>query len=270
MAIEDREITALRRLGLTDYEARAYLVLVKTGPKRASEISFKGQVPRTKTYGAIKELERKGLVHTIPDKPEVYEVVSPNDVLVPMVERLNNELKTCDEVVQSLALSYASSKIVRRDITELGTEFWIVRDRAKVNEHLSQLFDAAETTIDIMTTANGLVRAYKVHSESLERAKRRAVKVRLIAPSTPSTHPVAKEFSEVLELRLINEPLPAQYASADSKEMVFIESQPDDLKTDRGADIGVWTKNKTLASFHKTIFDFVWSQLNARSQERKK
>ena len=58
MAIEARELSALRHLGLTEYESRTYLVLVRMGPIAAREPSFSGQVPRTETYRAIGELER--------------------------------------------------------------------------------------------------------------------------------------------------------------------------------------------------------------------
>ena len=67
MSVEEKEVAALQRLGLTEYESKIYLVLVRKGSIKASEVSFFGQVPRTKTYGAIKELERKGLLHVIND-----------------------------------------------------------------------------------------------------------------------------------------------------------------------------------------------------------
>ena len=69
LSVDERELSALRHLGLTEYESRIYLILVKSGPIKAGEISFFGQVPRTKTYGAIRELERKGLLRVIPGKP---------------------------------------------------------------------------------------------------------------------------------------------------------------------------------------------------------
>jgi DNA-binding MarR family transcriptional regulator len=55
------------KLGLTEYEARIYSVLVKLGPKKAGEISFFSKVPRPKTYGALRELQRKGLIEVLPE-----------------------------------------------------------------------------------------------------------------------------------------------------------------------------------------------------------
>ena len=77
LSVEEREVAALRWLGLTEYECRLYLALVKMGAVKASEVSFFGQVPRTKAYGAIADLKQKGLVKVIPGKPEIYQASSP-------------------------------------------------------------------------------------------------------------------------------------------------------------------------------------------------
>src|SRR5438046_4369822 len=90
------------KLGLTEYEARIYVVLTKMGPRNASEISFLGKVPRPKTYGAIRGLESKGLLRIVPGKPERYMAVSPNDVLVPLVDKLNKETTRSEEHTSEL------------------------------------------------------------------------------------------------------------------------------------------------------------------------
>src|SRR6266568_4963025 len=60
LAADEFSVQSLMKLGLTEYEARIYVVLTKMGPRNASEISFLGKVPRPKTYGAIRSLERQG------------------------------------------------------------------------------------------------------------------------------------------------------------------------------------------------------------------
>jgi hypothetical protein len=83
LEVEDAEIRVFQRLGLTEYESRLYLSLIKHGPTKASQLSFFGQVPRVKAYGALRELHRKGFLRIIPGKPELYEASSPNEVLFP-------------------------------------------------------------------------------------------------------------------------------------------------------------------------------------------
>src|SRR2546425_3136212 len=57
LAADEFSVQSLMKLGLTEYEARIYVVLSKMGPRNASEISFLGKVPRPKTYGAIRSEE---------------------------------------------------------------------------------------------------------------------------------------------------------------------------------------------------------------------
>jgi len=112
LAADEFSVQSLMKLGLTEYEARIYVVLTKMGPRNASEISFLGKVPRPKTYGAIRGLESKGLLRIVPGKPERYMAVSPNDVLIPLVEKLNKETTECVQVVENLAMAFESSRYV--------------------------------------------------------------------------------------------------------------------------------------------------------------
>src|SRR2546428_11774472 len=89
LAADEFSVQSLMKLGRTEYEARIYVVLTKIGPRNASEISFLGKVPRPKTYGAIRGLESKGLLRIVPGKPQRYMAGSPNDIVAPLLDRLN-------------------------------------------------------------------------------------------------------------------------------------------------------------------------------------
>lgn len=261
MAVEDKEIAALRRLGLTDYEARAYLVLVKMGPIRASEVSFFGQLPRTKTYGAIKELERKGLLNVMPGKPDLYSARSPNEVLMPLIARLNNDVRDSEGVVQSLVVAFESSKFVKRQLPRAAGEFWEIEGRQNIFNKLNNMFNDASKSIIYSTTAAGLIRAYKAHSEMLERAKGKGASVRFLSPISNENSGVAREMSAIVELKNPGKPLSASFASTDSRELVVVEPRPDDLRTDRGSDRAIWTTNKLLIELHEQLFGIVWEAL---------
>jgi sugar-specific transcriptional regulator TrmB len=262
LAVEDKEVAALRRLGLTEYEARIYLALVRMGPKKASEVSYFGQVPRTKTYGAIRELERKGLLRIIPGKPELYAPAGPSEHLLPVVTKLNREVKESEEIVQSLAVLYESSKYTKQyAIPEDAKEFWRIDGRKDILRKLTEILGDATKSINYATSAWGLVRAYKAHSEVLEEAKNRGVIVRLLSPISSENSAVAKEFAEVIELRQIDKPFGANFVSVDARQLVVMESKPDDLKTDRGFDRAIWTTNRLIAEVHDELFGRMWNTL---------
>ena len=257
MAIEDKEIAALQRLGLTEYESRIYLSLIKQGPTKASQLSFFGQVPRTKAYGAIKELRRKGLLRTIPDKPELYEAASPNEVLFPLINKINRGMEESEEVVQSLAVMFEASKYTIRGAPKQSEEFWKMDGRQVIYTKLNQLILDATKSIDYSTTETGLIRAYKVHAEALEEAHDRGATVRFLCPVTPSNSTVAREFCEIVELKPTERPL-AHFLSIDSKQLMVFECIPDDADIRAGHGSAIWTTSALLITLFEQLFNEVW------------
>jgi sugar-specific transcriptional regulator TrmB len=263
LAADEFSVQSLMKLGLTEYEARIYVVLSKMGPRNASEISFLGKVPRPKTYGAIRGLESKGLLRIVPGKPERYMAISPNDVLVPLVDKLNRETTECVQVVENLALAFESSQYVYTEKPYERYDLWSVRGRDKVYKRIQDMIGEAKVNVFFTTTANGLVRIYKAHSEVLEKAASRGAKVKVTAPINQGNQSVARELGEVIEVRNINSPI-TKFVSADSAEIIFTEDIPDDTNVNAGQDVATWTNDPLLVRAHEKIFDQVWNTLQPK------
>jgi sugar-specific transcriptional regulator TrmB len=267
LAVEEKEVAALCRLGLTEYESRIYLALIKMGPRKASEVSYFGHVPRTKAYGAIRELERKGLVQVIPGKPELYVPSSPNEFLMPIVSKLNSEVRDSEYVVQELAILHESGKYIKREIPKEAGEFWKVEGRQNVISKLNQILGDGRNSIKFLTSMSGLIRTYKVHSEILERTKEQGAIVRVLSPVSSENSAVAREFSEVVELRRLEKPFAGSFVSVDARELMVIESKPDDLKIDQGSDLAIWTTNRLLVESYDQLFDRIWDTVSKPSSK---
>jgi sugar-specific transcriptional regulator TrmB len=269
LAADEFSVQSLMKLGLTEYEARIYVVLTKMGPRNASEISFLGKVPRPKTYGAIRGLESKGLLRIVPGKPERYMAVSPNDVLVPLVDKLNKETGECVQVVENLAMAFESSKYVYTEKPYERYDLWSVRGRDKVYKRIQDMIGEAKVNVCFTTTTNGLVRIYKAHSEVLEKAAERGAKVKVAAPINQTNASVARELGEVIEVRNTVVPI-MHFASADSAEIIFIEDIPDDTNVNAGQDVATWTNDPLLVKSHEKIFDQIWSTLQPKETVKPK
>jgi sugar-specific transcriptional regulator TrmB len=229
------------------------------GTIKASEVSFFGQVPRTKTYGAIKELERKGLLRIVPGKPEGYAARSPSEVLMPLVVKHTRELKDTEEVVQALSIAFESSKFVKTEGPKEAAEFWAIDNRQSILNKLNQIFANAAKEINYCTSASGLVRAYKAHSEAFERASKRGAVVRILAPITAENYAVAREISEIVDFKRLDKPFGENFVTVDSRELVVVEAKPEDVRTDRGADNSIWTTNRLMVELHEQLFDRAWN-----------
>ena len=264
MSVEEVQLNALRRLGLPEYESRIYLVLVTTGPIKAGELSFFGQIPRPKIYGAINELERKGLVRVIPGKPEQYVAVSPGEVLMPLVNKLAREVTDATTIVEGLMLTFETNKYVKRDGPKEADGFWEIQGRPGVFNKLTQIIGDASKTVNYCTSATGLIRAYKAHSDMLEKVSKRGVGVHMLSPVDAENAGVAREIAQVLDFKVLDKPFGQNFVTVDGRELVVIETYPEDFRTDQGADKGVWTTNRLMVELHDQLFDRLWNTIPGR------
>ncbi len=82
----------LRRLGFTQYEAKVYISLLMRGTATASELSDLSNIPYTRVYDVLNQLEEKGLVAIIPGRPLKFEALDPEIALSNYMAKLREEL----------------------------------------------------------------------------------------------------------------------------------------------------------------------------------
>lgn len=81
-------------LGLTKYETKIYLTLLKNGPLKGGEVSKLSGVPHGRTYEVLLNLVKKGLINVINIKPKIFKIVDPkiaiNNYLNLQINKLQN------------------------------------------------------------------------------------------------------------------------------------------------------------------------------------
>jgi len=76
------DINILLEIGLTTWEAKAYLSLVELGSTTTGPLVKKSEVPQCKIYGVLESLQNKGLVsYIIKGKIKYYQAADPKKVL---------------------------------------------------------------------------------------------------------------------------------------------------------------------------------------------
>ncbi len=73
-------VDKLKKLGLTEYEARVYLSLLMDHLNSATKLSKKSGVPRTKIYSVLRSLQQKGWVKIYSGIPLLFRAVNPSEV----------------------------------------------------------------------------------------------------------------------------------------------------------------------------------------------
>lgn len=102
-------VARLTRLGLTSYEARAYLALAGSESLTATEAARVSGLPRQRIYDVLEGLVRRGLVATISGRVARFAALAPREA----VDRLLAELRA------ELASREAEAALVAADLQPL-------------------------------------------------------------------------------------------------------------------------------------------------------
>ena len=87
----------LKRLGLSEYEARVYLSLLKGHYMSASLLSMASGVPRTKIYDVLRSLRNKGWVRIYSGFPLLFKAIPPPEVF----DKVKRDFESLIEAVQA-------------------------------------------------------------------------------------------------------------------------------------------------------------------------
>lgn len=173
----DDLLPALRRLGFTDHEARAYLALTQDHPATAYTVAKRAALPRANTYTVLRSLEQKGAIEAVSESPVRYTPRAPEDFFSGIAHQT---ALLCDEVaVQVAALSVPSPdtfmwycegvEAVRKKVDELidqaAQRVWIKAPRYLIEPHLERLRAACERGVQVLIVAFGTaVEELEVHA----------------------------------------------------------------------------------------------------------
>ncbi len=90
-------VEKLQRVGLTEYEAKAYLALLNTHLSTATKASEKSGVPRTRIYSILESLKNKGWIRVYSGVPLLFKTVEPLSVF----DKVKKDYSIFLEAIQS-------------------------------------------------------------------------------------------------------------------------------------------------------------------------
>jgi len=101
--------TLLKELGLTEYEAKAYIVLTAKGDLTAERVSVMAKIPLPRVYDTMAALSEKGLVIVTKTRPQKFTSIGPEKVLDLIKEnaqrKLDDKFKKMDQTMPQILSS---------------------------------------------------------------------------------------------------------------------------------------------------------------------
>ncbi len=264
MIVKDEFLGRLRKIfDLNLYEVKVWTALLSRGTSTAGELSSISDVPRSRTYDILESLEKKGFILMKLGKPIKFIALKPEEVvervkknLVRYTQERTKRLESLrgDEVLDELN-SIFTKGIKFVEPTDLSGS---LKGRQNLYNHLDMMIRDAEKTITIVTTSEGLNRKIEALLPSLEKCKRRGIKIRIAAPINQNNLNVAKDLKKVAEVRDLQN-IKARFVIIDSNQVMFMLL--DDEKFHPNYDIGVWINTEFFAQALEQMFELAWKDM---------
>jgi len=264
MIVKEEFLSRLRKIfDLNLYEVKVWTALLSRGVSTAGELSNISDVPRSRTYDILESLEKKGFIVMKLGKPIKFVALKPEEV----IERVKKNLVVAASN-KSKRLEQLKGDDVLKELTTLftqGVKFvepsdlsGSLRGRQNLYNHLDMMIREAETSVTIVTTADGLNRKLEVLLPSLEKAKKRNVKIRIAAPINASNQKIAKDFLKTGEVRSL-EKMKARFIIIDSEQILFMLLNDENVHPNY--DVGVWINTEFFAQTLENLFELAWKDM---------
>ena len=130
----------LKEFGLTEYEIKAYMSLLKLGVATADQISNLGNIPLPRVYDTLVELQKKGFVLISKGRPKKFKPIDPKKSLKSLID-----IKKKNFEKQIGSLKNDVNKIVKDldDIQAINSsqekyDIWSTEKRSNIGKLLDQ------------------------------------------------------------------------------------------------------------------------------------
>jgi len=144
-------VDQLTKLGLTMYEAKAYLALIRRGSSTAAEVARIAGVPRQRIYDVLASLVERGFASTRPGKVAKYVAAAPDSAIARLVadhrQALDRLERGADDMIGELAPAFTAGQ----GVTDPLDYIEVLRDRRAINERFRELQENIDHEILVFT-----------------------------------------------------------------------------------------------------------------------
>jgi sugar-specific transcriptional regulator TrmB len=262
----------LQALGLSKNETQVYLYLALSKERKASEISEALNLHRTNTYRLLGDLEKKGLVSSVFEKPLKF-------IATPFEQAVDALIKTKKLRIQRLekkkkALVNIWLSMPKPEIKEQRKEvFQILEGEEQINLKAAEVIQNAQKEINIFASEEDLSSFYNSGlTEKLEKLSKKNLDINLLTGSSPKS----RFFAEKIKLQnkrytpASDDALPT-FILSDQKQLIFMIRRSNGKSGKRTALTGIsalWTSYESFIKALGALFRGLWNGGIKRSQRK--
>jgi sugar-specific transcriptional regulator TrmB len=244
--VSEKIKSALKDFDLTEYEVKAYIALVESGPLPASKLSTTAAIPYSKIYEILGNLERKGWVESEQGRPSKYFPKPPSTVLDSSRVRMENMLKSS----QADALSELQPLYERKGVQE-RPDIWIVRGQNNILDRIKETLGRTrrELLVAMPIVPESVI---SMAAPLLSLMVSRGIKVSIMVPSLTGKE-IVKKLKGLTEVRIREQMFGGGIISDSSEIIILLGEEPE-----KGLTLAISSDHEGLVKFGKIYFEFLW------------
>jgi sugar-specific transcriptional regulator TrmB len=144
-------VAQLTRLGLTSYEAKAYLTLIRRDSFTAAQVARQSGLPRQRIYDVLGSMVQKGLAVARPGNVVKYAATPPDVAINQLLAVQREDLSRTESAARSMVADLEPAFKAGQRETDPLEYIEVLRDRRAINERFAELQKAVKKEILVFT-----------------------------------------------------------------------------------------------------------------------
>ncbi len=246
----------LVRVGFTQYEARAYLALVRRDGSTPAEVATLAGVPRPRIYDVLHSLVAKGVAAQRPGNSARYAATPPDEAMARMVDAQRHRLDVLESNAAVLAAELAPAFVAGRLHDTPLDYIEVIRDPETLGKRFHEL--QREVTREMLVfSKNPYVVRIDENTAGMDLAAHHVLRsvYELSVLVDPVQRAGVRRFIDAGEQARFVPELPMKLGIIDERKVMF--AMPDPVAGDEGLTTVV-VDHPALAKVLKMAFESVW------------
>lgn len=246
----------LREIGLSEYQAKAYISLLDEGISTAKEVASSAGIPQSRVYEVLDSLETKGFLKIQPGRPKKFGPLDPDTAIEQFCAYKQREQTTELEKIRTNGREFA--EMVAKNGTrqsEVDTDIgWSHPNRHYILERLEELTEQSQSEVLMITTPKSFERILTHHGTLLEEKDSDGVDIRAIVANDRAIHrSVRTRAQEFVDIRSVE----------DIRGRLYLYDQQDILLAYHALNddgyVGISTTSTHLCATLEHLFELLWA-----------
>ena len=235
----ERLINQLESAGLSNKEAKVYILLLKNAPIGGGKLAKILHMDRTHTYNILKNLVNKGFAsHIIKDKKKLFQTTSPKNLL--------NKIKEREQAIKSIIPKLQSLEKTKAEISNVK----VLEGKQGMKVLIQMLFESKPKDICVY---GGTGKSYEIFKYEMSHITKKTKALKIKGKIITSEKLRKKVFTKLpnFKTRYIKEITP-------SSTMIFGNKVSINVFDEKPFVILI--ENKSVANSYKNYFNYLWKQ----------